>query len=60
MPVGCEAAGAGELLRLPSITRLEPPESESGDPISGSVRFAEFAARSEIVPPFRVRELVAA
>ena len=54
------AADIARLFRLPSITRAEPPESEKGNPISGSVRFAEFAARSEMVPPFRSREFVEA
>ena len=54
------AADNARLFRLPSITNADPPDSENGNPISGRVRFAEFAARSAIVPPFRANEFVAA
>ena len=54
------AAESVKLFRLPSMTNVDPPDSENGNPISGRVRLAEFAARSEIVPPFRANEFVAA
>ena len=54
------AAESNRLLRLPSITKADPPDSEKGNPISGSVRFAEFPERSKIVPPLSASEFVEA
>jgi hypothetical protein len=54
------AAVRVRLLRFPSITKAELPESEYGRPISGNVRLAVFPARSVIVAVLIAKELVAA
>ena len=54
------AAVSVRLFRLPSIARADPPDSEKGNPMAGSVRFAELPARSETVAPLSASESVAA